>query len=168
MDLWLPLPTGPWEHRPQPQIPAHRHVTDRGHAFPNPNLPFLESTSIQTLPGGIQALEIPTFLPCLLQPTAGARRACTPVSLTESLLGNADTNVVLVTFGGGDTLEASFSPKDSGSFIFLGPHPFSTPAFNPSHKRCPQEWTTHHGCQLESPPLHISMHFLSTVSSAGS
>lgn len=50
----------------------------------------LESRSIQTLPGGIQALEIPTFLLCLLQPMAGARQACTPMSLTESLLGNAD------------------------------------------------------------------------------
>lgn len=139
-------------------------------AMPFPLLICLapESGSIQTLPGGIQALEIPTFLLCLLQPMAGARQACTPVSLTESLLGNADTNVVLVTLDGGGTLGASFSPKVSSSFIFLGPHPFSASAFNPSHNMCLQAWTTHHGFQPESPPPHTSMHFLSTVSSGGS
>ena len=138
-------------------------------AMPFPLLICLapESRSIQTLPGGIQALEIPTFLLCLLQPMAGARQACTPVSLTESLLGNADTNVVLVT-GWGGTLGASFSPKVSGSFIFLRPRPFSASAFNPSHNICPQGWATHHGFQPESPPPLISMHLLSTVSSGGS
>lgn len=168
MDLGLPLPTGPWECRPQPRIPAHRHVTDGGHAFPTPNLPCsgvqVNSDTTWRDPG----LRNSHLLALPASAHGRSKIGMHTVSLTASLLGNADTNVVLVTLGGGGTLGASFSPKDSGSFIFLGPHPFSAPAFNPSHIRCPQGWTTHHGCQPESPPPHISMHFLSTVSSAGS